>query len=313
MTERFDRPVDLSAVPRAAASREKTGEEKDREAREAVRRTVLRFWTKVIAVLVAVLLCVFSADRIIAKITTLPYFNITTLEVTGDLERVPLSRIEEAVTPVLTGNYFSVDLETARSAIESVPWVKEAVVRRLWPNGLSVRVEAYQALATYEDGRLVSTEGDLFAANPDERENLSVQLPNFYGSSSQVPLIVKTYHEFTRALSPLGASVTDLHFSERGSWSLVMMSTDIPPTPIELGVDDGKGSVLVSLANMVSAYPKMVELMNGPPSSVDMRYNKAFAASLPDRKAVERHREAMLDAGLIAEPEEMVESDEKED
>ncbi|EJX07113.1 hypothetical protein EVA_04775 [gut metagenome] len=55
---------------------------------------------------------------------------------------------------------------------------------------------------------------------------------------------------------------------------------------------------------MVAAYPKIVEVMNGPPASVDMRYNKAFAASLPDRKALERHQEAMVHAGLIAEPEE---------
>ena len=297
-----DRPSELPPIMTRKAPM--TADDRAREVRDEGRRATLRFWTKMLGAALAVLLVLALVEHLVTRVTALPYFQMTHLEVMGDTDRVPYYRVEEAVKPILHGNYFSFDLEEARGVVETVPWVKHAVVRRAWPDGVVVRVESYHAVAMYEDGRLVSEEGELFAANPDERENLSVQLPTFYGSSSQVPQIVKCYRDFMRALEPLGASVTDLHFSERGSWSLVMTSPDIPPTPIELGVDDGKGSVLASLANMVAAYPRMVEVMNGPPSSVDMRYIKAFAASLPDRKTVERHREAMQNAGLIAEPDE---------
>lgn len=311
MTDRFERPASLASFEekrRAAGIRAQ--EEKEREAQEEARRRALRFATKALAVLSVLLILIVVAQRWGGRLAELPYFQMRTLEVTGAVDRVPYARVEEALLPVMKGNYFSFDLEEARRVAETVPWVKHAVVRRAWPNGLVVDVESYRAVAMYEDGRLVSEEGELFAANPDERENLSVQLPTFYGSSLQVPDIVGRYRDFMRALEPLGATVTDLRFSERGSWSLVMMSPDIPPTPIQLGVDDGKGSVLASLANMVAAYPTMVDVMNGPPSSVDMRYTKAFAASLPDRKALERHREAMRNAGLIAEPEESADRNE---
>ncbi len=297
-----DQPSELPPIMKREAKPSAVND-REREVRDEGRRATLRFWTKMLGATLAVLLVLAFTEHFVSRVTELPYFQMTNLEVTGDTDRVPYYRVEEAVKPILHGNYFSFDLEEARCVVETVPWVKHAVVRRAWPDGLAVHVESYRAVAMYEDGRLVSEEGELFAANPDERENLSVQLPTFYGSSSQVPQIVTGYRDFMRALEPLGASVTDLHFSERGSWSLVMTSPDIPPTPIELGVDDGKGSVLASLANMVAAYPRMVEMMNGPPSSVDMRYPKAFAASLPDRKAVERHREAMQNAGLIAEPD----------
>ncbi len=304
MTDRLDRPEERASGESVGLEPADVRERTERVARDEARRTVLRFWTKVLLLGTGVFLCAFAVNRWGMKLTELPYFQMTKLTVTGDTDRVPKERVEEVISPILAGSYFSFNLEEARRQIEMVPWVKQAVVRRVWPNGLAVEVKSYRAIAMYEDGRLVSLEGDLFSANPDERENLSVQLPTFYGSSLQVPLITKSYRDFTRALEPLGATITDLHFSERGSWSLVMMSPDIPPTPIELGVDDGHGSVLAGLVNMVAAYPKMVEVMNGPPSSVDMRYNKAFAASLPDRKAVERHLEAMAHAGLIAEPDE---------
>ena len=41
-------------------------------------------------------------------------------------------RMIEDALPRLSGNFFSVDLQAGRKAFESVPWVRRAVVRRVW-------------------------------------------------------------------------------------------------------------------------------------------------------------------------------------
>ena len=205
---------------------------------------------------------------------------------------MPIDRVKEVVEPMLKGNYFTEDLEAVRAAVETVPWVSRATVRRVWPNELHVEVEIYQALAIYEDGRLVDTNGVLFSANPDERDNPSEALPNFYGPVTQTAQIARYYREFVRALQPIGATVTDVTCSDRGSWSLVMSSPDIPPTRVELGQEASGSGVIAKLADMAAAYPRVVELMDGPPASIDLRYNRAFAATLPDREAIARLREA---------------------
>ncbi|EJX07114.1 protein containing Polypeptide-transport-associated, FtsQ-type domain protein [gut metagenome] len=179
MTDRFDRPAEWSSGQKTGADPATTREQTERVARDEARRTVLRFWTKVLVFVAAVFLCVFGISRWGMKITELPYFQVTKLEVTGDTDRVPRERVEEVIAPLLAGSYFSLNLEEARRLIEMVPWVKQAVVRRVWPNALSVHVKSYRAMAMYEDGRLVSPDGELFSANPDERENLSVLLPTF--------------------------------------------------------------------------------------------------------------------------------------
>ena len=97
-----------------------------------------------------------------------------------------------------------------------MPWVKRAVVRRVWPDGLRIAVETYSAFAVYEDGRLVDPDGVLFSANPDERDNPSDPLPNFYGPAGQTAQIARYYREFSRALSSIGATVTDVACSDRG-------------------------------------------------------------------------------------------------
>lgn len=261
---------------------------REREALREARRASLRFWTKTVCAAAVAAACFFGAGRAVNYVTGLPVFTFSTLEVTGDIVRVPAARVKEAVEPALRGNFFTADLSAVRRAVEEVAWVREATVRRVWPNELQIGVETHQALALYEDGRLVSTEGVLFAANPDERDNPSDPLPNFYGPAAQVPQIARYWREFSLALRPLGVTVTDVNCSDRGSWSLVMSSDDIPPTRVELGQEEAGVSVVERLADMAAAYPKVAELMDGPPSSLDLRYNRAFAAALPDRDAIER-------------------------
>lgn len=270
----------------------KRARERALAAKRESRRATLRFGTKVGVTLTLVLGIAFGADRVAQSVMSLPVFQFSKLELSGNLTRVPIDRVKEVVEPMLKGNYFTEDLEAVRAAVETVPWVSRATVRRVWPNELHVEVEIYQALAIYEDGRLVDTNGVLFSANPDERDNPSEALPNFYGPVTQTAQIARYYREFVRALQPIGATVTDVTCSDRGSWSLVMSSPDIPPTRVELGQEASGSGVIAKLADMAAAYPRVVELMDGPPASIDLRYNRAFAATLPDREAIARLREA---------------------
>ena len=249
------------------------------EAREA-RRASLRFWTKTVCGLAAAAVVVLGAGRAADAVMHLPVFDFSTLEVEGDVARVPVERVKQAVEPVIRGNFFTEDLDEVRRAAETVPWVKRAVVRRVWPDGLRIAVETYSAFAVYEDGRLVDPDGVLFSANPDERDNPSDPLPNFYGPAGQTAQIARYYREFSRALSSIGATVTDVACS------------DIPATRVELGREDAGTNIVAKVADLAAAYPRVVELMDGPPASIDLRYDRAFAATLPDREAIRKLREA---------------------
>ena len=226
------------------------------EARGA-RRASLRFWTKTVCGLAAAAVVVLGAGRAADAVMHLPVFDFSTLEVEGDVARVPVERVKQAVEPVIRGNFFTEDLDEVRRAAETVPWVKRAVVRRVWPDGLRIAVETYSAFAVYETAQ-----------------------------------IARYYREFSRALSSIGATVTDVACSDRGGWSLVMASGDIPATRVELGREDAGTNIVAKVADLAAAYPRVVELMDGPPASIDLRYDRAFAATLPDREAIRKLREA---------------------
>lgn len=76
------------------------------EAREA-RRASLRFWTKTVCGLAAAAVVVLGAGRAADAVMHLPVFDFSTLEVEGDVARVPVERVKQAVEPVIRGNFLS--------------------------------------------------------------------------------------------------------------------------------------------------------------------------------------------------------------
>jgi len=56
-----------------------------------------------------------------------------------------------AISGHLTGNYFTIRLDRARQAFETLPWVAQASVRRIWPNRLRVTLTEHRALGQWSD------------------------------------------------------------------------------------------------------------------------------------------------------------------
>ena len=76
-----------------------------------------------------------------------PAFPLKVIRVEGDLARVERKEIVEALQGRLQGTFFTADLDLVRERFETVPWVRHAAVRRIWPDRLEVRVEEHAELA----------------------------------------------------------------------------------------------------------------------------------------------------------------------
>ena len=56
-----------------------------------------------------------------------------------------------------------------REAVKRLPWVRDCAVRRVFPGTLEVSIEAHVPLARWDDTRLVSVRGEVFAADYEAR------------------------------------------------------------------------------------------------------------------------------------------------
>ncbi|HTN47943.1 MAG TPA: FtsQ-type POTRA domain-containing protein [Burkholderiaceae bacterium] len=226
--------------------------------------------------LAAVLLVLAGARWIAHR----PEFDFRRAEVQGELQHVTAASVRAAIAGRLKGNYFTMRLDDTRRLLETVPWVAQASVRRVWPNRLQITLREHRALGAWADGRLLSDRGELFVANVAEAEVFG-PLPSFDGPDDEARQVAERYYEFAATLAPIALAVDSIDVSDRHSWSLVASGPGVAATTMALGRDDTPGAVQRRLGDVVAAYPMVVARVGGPPAQIDARYANGLAASAP--------------------------------
>ena len=209
----------------------------------------------------------------------LPLFPLREVVLAEKPQRVSTEQIAHVARTTVAGNFFTVDLETARTAIEKLPWVRSAAVRRLWPDGLSLTVEEHEAVAQWRhlngDHALVNKQGEVFVADLPED---APALPRLSGPEGTAAEILARHAEFNRALASIGRSATTVGLSPRRAWRLRLDDG----IAIELGRDEERHPLTERLARFVAHYDS-VKLRLGTVRIVDMRYPNGFALAGVER------------------------------
>ena len=146
-----------------------------------------------------------------------PAFALRAIYLEGDVARNGVQTIRANAAPRLSGNFFSVNLAASRAAFESLPWVRKAVVRRVFPNRLAVRLEEHRPAAFWGDAgdQIVNTFGEVFQANPGDVDD---ELPTFEGPAGSAALMLALHERLSPIFAP--ERVAELSLSGRGSWRL---------------------------------------------------------------------------------------------
>lgn len=148
-----------------------------------------------------------------------PVFSVHAIAVNGELMHNNAVTVRANVAPRLAGTFFSVDLDRARQAFETLPWVRRAVVRREFPNRLKVVLQEHKAAAYWGaegDSRLVNSFGEVFEANLGEVEQDA--LPRLNGPDQQALQVLTMYQALQPRFEELDLSVEQLELTGHGGW-----------------------------------------------------------------------------------------------
>ncbi len=158
-----------------------------------------------------------------------PLFPVRSLVITGELQHTTAATVQASAAPQLLGNFYSIDLQQARQAFEAAPWVRRAVVRRVWPSGLAVHLHEHQPVAVWhglsdsdDSTRLVNHQGEVFTAPADG--DFAQQLPDLAGPEGSSASVLAMYRRLLPVLQPLGRDIEGLQLSVRGSWRVDLVS-----------------------------------------------------------------------------------------
>ncbi|MCQ4346030.1 cell division protein FtsQ/DivIB [Pseudomonas stutzeri] len=200
----------------------------------------------------------------------LPYADqpIARISVEGDLRYVGKAAVAEQVAPFVDARFFSVDLAAMRSALEALPWIAEAEVRRVWPDQVLIRLEEQLPVARWGDEALLNNQGIAFA--PGDLSGYE-HLPKLSGPQRAQQQIMRQYQLLSQLLRPLDFTVTRLELRERGSWYLTTGQG------IELLL--GRDHVVEKMRRFVSVYEKALKEHNTNIARVDLRYPNGLAVA----------------------------------
>lgn len=214
-------------------------------------------------------------------ITRWPGFTLRAIRIEGDVGHASAAAVRANAMPQLAGNFFTIDLASARRAFETVPWVRRAAVQRVWPDQLVVRLEEHRAVAWWQgedsdgrgDERLVNDHGEVFEVNPGDVED--DKLPVLRGPDGSAAAVLAMQRRLAPELQALGTSIDTLTLSSRGSWSARLASG----ARIELGRGDEaqvgeRTRVFVATAStLVARYGRTI-------AAADLRHADGYALRL---------------------------------
>lgn len=208
-----------------------------------------------------------------------PLFAIRGVTVTGDVNHNNALTLRANVAPQLRGTFLTIDLVAARHAFEAMPWVRQAVVRREFPNRLKVILQEHQAVGywgTESDSTLVNSFGEVFEANVDEVEQ--DELPRLDGPQGQSAQALAMYRALQPLFEKVDLSIEELDLTGRGSWRAKLDTG----AQIELGRGTEDEVVartqrfLGTMTQVTSRYGRTVTSLE----SADLRHQEGYAIRL---------------------------------
>ena len=220
---------------------------------------------RILAWLLAVALVALPVVAVLNGWVGAERWPLSRLRATGQFERVQAEQLRAAVAPHAARGYFAVDLDAAQHAVEQLPWVEHAQVRKQWPDALVVHVVEHEPFAFWGEDQLLSKRGKLF---PLPKDLAGERMPHLDGPEARTAEVVEMYNQARELFAPLGYGVSRLGVDARGSWSMTLDSG----LEVVVGRDDARAR----LQRFVRVLPQLLAKQARPATRADLRYTNGF-------------------------------------
>jgi cell division protein FtsQ len=199
-------------------------------------------------------------------------YTVKSVRVAGEFKQVSREALETVVADQITKGFFEVDVEAVRAASRALPWVREASVRRVWPDSLHVAIVEREPVARWNDDSLMEADGTLFEPPDVAAQSNLANLPKLYGPPQSEREVLAAQGRFRAVLGPLGGGIESLRLLARGGWRLTLVNG----TTLVLA----EGQDAATLKRFARAAAKEIAERLNQIEQVDLRYAGGFAVRL---------------------------------
>lgn len=201
---------------------------------------------------------------------------IRRVQIEGEFLHLEPAHLQDIVERSVDAGFFGVDVARVRARLLDEPWIREATIRRVWPDTLRVSVIEQVPVARWGAEMLLNESGDIFAPAPESIPQGFVQFDGPLGLELEM---LNRYRAMRPRFVELGLAVARLRLSARHAWTIYLDGGQ----EIELGRRD----VERRLDRFLLAYRTgLMDIWAGI-GRIDLRYPNGFAVS--QRQALPSH------------------------
>lgn len=202
-------------------------------------------------------------------------FPIRSVVVEGVYQFADKDQMRDRVMTQAARGFFNLDIEEIQRNVEELPWVKNAYVRRVWPESITVHVEEHKPVARWGDRSLVTAGFKIFA--PPQLENepeaqfqeLVDGLPILYSPERRHVSLLRLLNETRSMLDAVEAPLEGMVEDERRSLTLHLKN--------DVKVVIGHREVQKRIERFSKIFRPYVAPVYDDIAKVDMRYTNGFA------------------------------------
>jgi cell division protein FtsQ len=228
------------------------------------------FASGMLSVLVLFLLAAAGITWVCMGIVTNDRWPIRWLELNGSFQRVSAEQLRAGMTPLIHESFFTINLEELAVAARRISWVSSVDVQKKWPDTITVTIQEFKPIAHWNQGQLLSREGEVFAVpEADEIQGL----PWLQGPDERLSEVLLYWSDFSEALASMGLEIAELSLDPRGAWSMQLSNG----TRVQLGRDSARER----LQRLLASWDSLMSEQAAPPQDIDLRYTNGFAVLWP--------------------------------
>lgn len=222
--------------------------------------------------LLAVLLTVFFGGwMVLGWMEDAQRLPLSKLVVTGERHYTRNDDIRQSILALgAPGTFMTQDVNIIQSQIERLPWIKQASVRKQWPDELKIHLVEYVPLARWNDQHMMDADGNAFSVPSDRTSKQN--LPMLSGPEGSEGEVLQGFRAMGQVLAKSNFTLKEAAMTARRSWQLTLTNG------IRLNL--GRDETMKRLDRFVELYPVLQQQAQADGkriSYVDLRYDSGAA------------------------------------
>jgi len=169
--------------------------------------------------------------------------------------------------------FFGQNVDVVREQIQSMPWIKGAVVRKIWPDRLSILVAEYHPIAYWNEDQFLSSDGAVFKLPVEKLKETN--MPRLFGPDYKSAEVLEAWHKIFNELKSKNLTLKSVAIDERGSWEITLDN--------DILLKLGRGEWKTKIDHFVTIYPQIEIPENKRIDYVDLRYKVGGSVAFTDK------------------------------